>query len=146
MNRLTLKERVSSEIPTASMADIAFLLITFFMVTTVFTATSGIDYGMPKREATTNIQPRESVYIHIRAGGETQVDFRTVIDMDELAGYIKGKLSATQGRKPVIIRCDPNVPYGRMIEILDLLKQLDVKNISIPTETELELWKDYFRD
>ena len=40
------------EIPTASMADIAFLLIIFFMLTTVFSVTKGLDFSMPKEEET----------------------------------------------------------------------------------------------
>ena len=40
----------SSDIPTASMADIAFLLIIFFMVTSVFSATKGLDFTLPKEE------------------------------------------------------------------------------------------------
>lgn len=126
------------------MADIAFMLIIFFMLTTVFTATKGIEYGLPKDEPKTNIQPRESVYVYIQSSGGISVDRRPARDMEELAGYIKGKMDETEGNKPVIIRTDPDVPYGRTIEVLDLLKMLKVKNISIPTQSELELWKDYF--
>ena len=42
--------RVTEEIPSCSMADIAFLLIIFFMVTTVFAAQKGIDFNLPKEE------------------------------------------------------------------------------------------------
>ncbi len=146
MNPYFKTRRVQSEIPTASMADIAFLLIIFFMVTTVFTATRGIDYGLPQREQTNEIQPKESIYIHIRNTGEMTVDFRPVANLTELASYIKAKMQETGGKKPVIIRTDPDVPYGRTIAVLDVLKVLDVRNISIPTETEVEQWKDYFRD
>ena len=45
-----MKERPEAEIPTASMADIAFLLIIFFMVTAVFSATKGLDFALPKEE------------------------------------------------------------------------------------------------
>ncbi len=40
--------QVDDEIPTASMADIAFLLIIYFMVTTTFAATRGIDFSLPQ--------------------------------------------------------------------------------------------------
>ena len=39
------KEREQPEIPTASMADIAFLLIIYFMLTTVFSVTKGLDFS-----------------------------------------------------------------------------------------------------
>jgi len=145
-SRASLRGKLSSEIPTSSMADIAFLLITFFMVTTVFTAIHGIDYGLPKKETSSNIKPQESVYIHLKASGEITLDFVPVSSMEQLAAYIKGKMEQTQGRKPVILRTDPEVPYGVTVEVLDVLKQLNIQNISIPTQTDIELWKDYFRD
>ncbi|MGB9590400.1 MAG: ExbD/TolR family protein, partial [Candidatus Hydrothermia bacterium] len=42
-----------AEIPTASMADIAFLLIIFFMVTTVFAREKGLKLLLPERQAQT---------------------------------------------------------------------------------------------
>ena len=42
------RDRPDDEIPTSSMADIAFLLIVFFMVTTTFTATRGLDFALPE--------------------------------------------------------------------------------------------------
>ena len=44
------REKVPPEIPTSSMADIAFLLIIFFMVTAVFAATKGLEFKLPKEE------------------------------------------------------------------------------------------------
>ena len=40
------KKTVNDEIPTASMADITFLLIIFFMVTNTFAATRGLDFAL----------------------------------------------------------------------------------------------------
>ena len=44
------KRGQEAEIPTSSMADIAFLLIIFFMVTAVFSATKGLTFALPKEE------------------------------------------------------------------------------------------------
>ena len=43
-------KRPLPEIPTASMADIAFLLIIFFMLTAVYSSNFGLEYGLPKNE------------------------------------------------------------------------------------------------
>ena len=42
-----IKKDVSDEIPTSSMADIAFLLIIYFMITTTCAATRGLDFARP---------------------------------------------------------------------------------------------------
>ena len=145
MKSFLRKYREEAEIPTASMADIAFLLIVFFMLTTVFTANKGIEYGIPKKEKTSAIKPEESVYIHIKSDGY-YVDFKKFNSLDEISGYIQRKMEETKFRKPVVIRTDDDVDFQKTVTILDLLKQIGVKNISIPTEEEIEQWKEYFQD
>ncbi len=86
------------------MADIAFLLITFFMVTTVFTAIHGIDYGSPRRMSA-NIKPQERCTFTSWPARTPR--FVPVSSMEQLAAYIKGKMEPDQGRKPVILRTDP---------------------------------------
>ena len=69
------KGEVSSEIPTASMADITFLLIVYFMVMTTFAATRGLDFALPKDDENPPIVDREeSVLIEIQPSGELLVD------------------------------------------------------------------------
>jgi len=46
--KLTKKTKISSDIPTASMPDIIFMLLVFFMVTTVLRQYSGLPVGLPK--------------------------------------------------------------------------------------------------
>ena len=48
--KLDVDTKVSDEIPTASMADIAFLLIIYFMITTTFAATQGLDFQLPQEQ------------------------------------------------------------------------------------------------
>jgi len=55
---------VSDEIPTSSMADITFLLIIFFMVTSTFAATRGLDFALPKDDKNPPIiEKEESVLV-----------------------------------------------------------------------------------
>ena len=60
------KHESDPEIPTSSMADIAFLLIVYFMVTATFAATRGLDFALPKDDDNPPIVEKEdSVLIHI---------------------------------------------------------------------------------
>jgi biopolymer transport protein ExbD len=54
-----------AEIPTASMADIAFLLIIFFMLSTTFSVNMGFDFGIPPKEqqATTESESRPALTV-----------------------------------------------------------------------------------
>ncbi len=145
MKSFLRRYREEAEIPTASMADIAFLLIVFFMLTTVFTANKGIEYGIPKKEKSSTIKPEESIYVHIKKDG-FYVDFKKFNSLEEISGYIESKMEETHFRKPVVIRTDEDVDFQKTVTILDLLNQIGVKNISIPTEEEVEQWKEYFQD
>jgi len=138
---LQIRNRIPAEIPTASMADIAFLLIIFFMLTSVYSSNFGLQYGLPKNEALQNVQPLEAIHILISGEGQYTVD-RKNATLPQIAGYIDEKLKQNP-RKPVIVQTNPDVPYYATIEVLDMLKQLRVENISIPTNSEMEMWRAF---
>jgi biopolymer transport protein ExbD len=140
--RMERKTKITDEIPTTSMADIAFLLIIYFMLTTTFTATRGLDFALPKDEdQPQEIEKEESVLIQIQPGGHLVVDGKAM-PLDQILDYLKPKLERNP-EKPVIIQPDPQTAYGYMVDVFDELRQgkdkgVDVKNISIPTRREIE--------
>ena len=139
------KETVSDEIPTSSMADIAFLLIIYFMVTTTFAATRGLDFSLPPEDDSQPLVEKEdSVLIEIQPGGILMVD-QQQMELGDILDYLKPKLEINQ-TKPVIIRPMENTEYGYMVDVFDELRQakdkigLEVKNVSIPTQREIEMF------
>ena len=142
---------VESEIPTASMADIAFLLIVFFMVTTTFAATKGLDFKLPsddeEEEQPQDAEQEEAVYINVRSEGVV-VDCNP-IELDEILGYLKPKLDAWRD-KPVILHTELDARYMDMVQVYDELAKAkdvlgyDIPNISIPTSTEIDNYVEIF--
>ncbi|HUP24809.1 MAG TPA: biopolymer transporter ExbD [Thermoanaerobaculia bacterium] len=137
------RAKVSDEIPTSSMADIAFLLIIYFMVTTTFTTTRGLDFALPEDDDTPPvIEKEDSVLIEITPGGELIVDQRPML-LADLLDTLRIKLEINP-KKPVIIRPDPSSPYKYMVGVLDELRLAPEKGfpeeirISIPTQREIE--------
>ncbi|MEM1179250.1 MAG: biopolymer transporter ExbD [Acidobacteriota bacterium] len=155
------QHRPDDEIPTSSMADIAFLLIIYFMVTTTFAATRGLDFSLPKEDDTPPIVEKEdSVLIEILPNGDLLVDQKPM-DAGEIVGYLKPKLQ-NNPKKPVIIKPQPESPYGYMVQVFDELRRAKLFdrelvtradrpeltedewdegkdiNISIPTQREIE--------
>lgn len=134
--------RSNAEVPTASMADIAFLLIIFFMLTAVYSTTRGLEFAFPKDDPTqTNVQPEEAIHIKILGVDQFVVD-KSPMTMEQMGAYIQAKMVVVPD-KPVIIQTMAEVPYYVMIDVFDLLKQLEVKNISIPTQTEIQRWRAF---
>jgi biopolymer transport protein ExbD len=145
---MKIKPRLpSSEIPTASMADIAFLLIIFFMVTSVFSATKGLEFTLPKDDEDRPLKKVEAVYIRVYPGGVIQVDGRQM-DVAQILPYLKPKLENWPD-KPVILHTEPQANYQDMILVYDELKGgnkvgVYVKNIAIPTNREIEEYIQFF--
>jgi len=139
------KKEIQSEIFTGSMADISFLLIIYFMITSAFSATRGLDFALPEDTQTPEIKQEDSIDVHVSRGGAIQVD-GTGIALEGLLPYVADKLKQNP-EKPVILRTDPDATYGDMILVFDELRQapdkidMEIKTISIPTRREIEnLW------
>lgn len=155
------QHRPDDEIPTSSMADIAFLLIIYFMVTTTFAATRGLDFSLPKDDDQPPIVEKEdSVLIEVLPNGDLLVDQKPM-SPGEIVGYLKPKLQ-NNPKKPVIIKPQPESPYGFMVQVFDELRRAKIFdrelvtrsdrpeltdeewdegkdiNISIPTQREIE--------
>jgi biopolymer transport protein ExbD len=73
------------------------------------------------------------------------------MELSELLNYLEPKMKEGVGNpnKPVIIRPDPDSEYRYLVDVYDELKQADkrgfyVKNISIPTQREIEEYIEQF--
>jgi biopolymer transport protein ExbD len=138
------RRKIDEEIPTSSMADIAFLLIIYFMVTTTFAATRGIDFSLPQEEDTPLVDKEESVLIEIQPGGVLLVDNKPMV-LEEILDYLKPKLERNP-MKPVIIRAGEMTEYGYMVDVFDEIRQapdkigFEIKNVSIPTQREINMF------
>ncbi len=137
-----------SEIPTSSMADIAFLLIIFFMVTAVFSATKGLEFKLPKDDDKPP-EEEEAVFIKVASDGSILVDCRSM-DLDEILPYLEPKLLRNP-EKPVILYTAAAAEYQFMISVYDILGTpkveedgYKVKNISVPTQSEVQDYINLF--
>lgn len=127
------------EIPTASMADVAFLLIIFFLVASFYSVTRGIQFSLPKHdEAALTAKPEAAVLIEIASNSALTVDSRRMA-LADLKGYIGPKLQRNP-TKSVILQTALEAPYQAMTDVFDELRQIGVRNLVIPTSTELRLY------
>lgn len=122
------KER-SSEIPTSSLADIAFLLLIFFLVTTTIDVDKGIGLVLPPQGEAKEISKKNIANLLINEAGKVMLDERET-DIPMLKNIIKEKI--TQNPNLIIsVKTDENTKYRYYIQVLDQLKQANAKKISI---------------
>ncbi|HXW03961.1 MAG TPA: biopolymer transporter ExbD [Vicinamibacterales bacterium] len=130
---------VPAEIPTASMADVAFLLIIFFLVASFYSVTRGIQFSLPKHdEAALTAEPEAATLIEIASSGQLTVDGRPM-PLQDLRGYLAPKLERNP-TKSVILQTSLDAQYEAMTDVFDELRQVGVQNLVIPTSTELQLY------
>ena len=111
--RLKSKSVQNTGIPTASMADIAFLLIIFFMVTISFEVDK-TQVTLPETDIRIEI-PKQAAYvsvtevgvIHVSSGEEISV---IVPGPDEVLSFAAGVVQ-NDPSKPFVLKADKNVPY-----------------------------------
>ena len=133
------RREVPSEIPTASMADVAFLLIIFFLVASFYSVTRGIQFSLPKHEPEAfTVEPEAAVLIEVAAAGTLTVDQRPMT-LTDLQPYLRERLARNPG-KPVILNTSPEADYSHMTDVFDELRQVGVRRIVIPTHSELSLY------
>jgi biopolymer transport protein ExbD len=127
------RSKVSSEFNTASMSDINFLLLIFFLVSTMFAVEKGLPMALPgkgsqtvklKRDNVLTIQAYENGSIVIRGTGP--------VTMREIQPIIEQKLIQNP-KLVIVIETHPDADYGVMVDILDELRLAKATRISLRT-------------
>ena len=139
--RFKSKLKIDEEINSTSTADIAFLLIIFFMVTTAFGTTRGLEMTLPKKQKTQEVATTEAVLIEIGRGGGITIDGTPSL-VSDIQPYLELKL-ARNPNKFVLVKSDLAARYQALVSVIDELRQAAVKNISIPTQREIQRWEQY---
>jgi biopolymer transport protein ExbD len=129
------KKRVSGEIPTASMADIAFLLLIFFLTTTVFDEEKGLQIVLPEQAETVEVSQKNVLHIVIQANGVVRLKRgespqEQLVQPNEISSI--WRLEVSQNPNLIAaVKTDPSAPYKRMIDVLDALQSANAERISL---------------
>ncbi len=133
--------RQTAMIPTASMADIAFLLIIFFMYSTTFS----VDRTSVELPASVVQQMVEKDAAIIAITSDNQINIsdgieesKPIHNMKELEESISDIVRRFPGRQ-FIIKCDRNAPYRYFDKIYEFLLQNKVQNVALLTVKKSEL-------
>jgi biopolymer transport protein ExbD len=128
------KARIPASIPTASTADIAFLLNMFFMVTTIFKLEEGLAITMPRSTAGEKVPKEKAAHVWIDADGMISMD-DLIISVNDLEPILVRRLE----ENPLLIvafNADQNTPYKVMNDAMDRLKLASALRVSFTTIAE----------
>ena len=118
------------EFQAASMADLGFLLLVFFIVTTVFAIEQGIPLVLPGR-AQTATRLKESEIFEIRVGRDGSVEAAGhAVDVGAVRSLVEQRI-ARHPEVVVVLMTAPEANYGQMVAVLDQIKLARCRRISL---------------
>ncbi len=116
MARFARTANVENAIPTGSMADIAFLLLIFFIVTTIFRIEQGLNVVLPRAEAGEKLPRQNLANIYIDTAGDVSID-DVIVRMTDVEPLLVIKLQ--ENSKTVVgLKFAQAVPYRLVPECL----------------------------
>jgi len=130
-----------ANIPTASTGDVAFLIMIFFMSTSMFAKEKGLKIVLPEppppgQESQVKIPPKNLLNVDVNPQGQVQVSLASepekaqYVDIPQLRELVVNRLAAN---KDLVIsfRVSRGAPYRVMIDVFDQLKLAKAERISL---------------
>ena len=134
------KSKVASEIPDSSLADVAFLLLIFFMVSTVFRKETPREIEMPEAAATQRVDEKRKDILHLWVEPDGSVFINDAnVPMQNVSDVVQPEFVRSDQRLVVAIRADRAVPYGTINEITEELRDAGALRVNFATNFEQRL-------
>ena len=129
------KSKVSDKVPSSSMADIAFLLLIFFLVTTTFPKDKGLAIVLPEQVEEVQVSQKNIIHIIIQANGI--VDLKRgespqvqQVRPNDIEGIWRQEV-AENDNLIAAVKTHPDAPYKFMLDVLDALHIAGAERISL---------------
>jgi len=129
------RERSEPEIPSASLPDIVFQLLIFFLVTTTIDVDKGLDLVLPPPgDVEIEIQSKNIANILINDAGQILID-EELVPVEEVDNIIRNKLLEND-KLIVSVKTARKTKYDIYIRVIDQLKRAGATRISIAEPEE----------
>jgi biopolymer transport protein ExbD len=133
MGRKVREPEEDAQIDMTPMLDIVFIMLIFFIVTTVFVKQAGIDVNKP--EGVTAVQYKNAnIFIAITEDGDVWMD-RREISADAVRANLE-KLLLEQPTDVVFIQADTKSKHGVVIDVMDQVKAAGIDRVSVAVRGE----------
>ena len=132
--KFSRKTKISSEIPTSSMPDIIFMLLIFFMVTTVLREYSGLPVNIPKAEKIEKLKgKRHTAHIWVSKEGLVSINDR-LFAVEDVAKIMYDK-RVSDPQVIVSLKADEEAKMGLISTIHEELREADALKLNYSTKT-----------
>jgi biopolymer transport protein ExbD/biopolymer transport protein TolR len=119
----------------APLVDVIFLLVIFFAVSTTFLESSGLKLQLPESSATTEREVKE-IAVFVGADGEVVFEDESLTH-EELGSRLQQVLEDSD-RKVVVLRADTGTPHGKVVQVIDLIKDAGAEALTVATRAKAQ--------
>ncbi|MFH1090931.1 MAG: biopolymer transporter ExbD [Pseudomonadota bacterium] len=133
------RRRKEPSIEMAPLIDVVFLLLLFFMVTTQFASLPGIKLTLPGIKPGAPVTATSKIEIHLTTAGDLYVAGNPVAK-DGLADALK-RLVVDPESAVVVLMADENVPHGRVVGLMDVIRRQGLKRVVLAAKWTKEAEK-----
>ncbi|MFC1575616.1 ExbD/TolR family protein [Gemmatimonadota bacterium] len=137
---LDRKSKAASEIPSSSLADIAFLLLIFFMVTTVFRTSKERDIDWASAAATEKIDEKVKNILNIWVERDGKIWINDQMrSMEEVSDIVAPLYAQSERHLVISVRADRETPYSLIHLVQEELVAAGVVRVVFATELERQM-------
>jgi biopolymer transport protein ExbD len=133
-DKTKIQSRVS--IPTASMGDIAFLIMIFFMTSSMFAKEKGLKMVLPEKGQAIKIKAENILTVAVNPAGQVLVGDQ-IVSIPEVRDIIVKRL-AENSELAIALRVSRKAPYRAMVDVFDQLKLAKAERVSLLHVPQLE--------
>jgi biopolymer transport protein ExbD len=112
------------------MLDLAYVLLIIFIIMTT-ASVQGIKVDLPKASSSTSLAKPQTKAITVSDSGQIFLDAYPV-SLDELENRLR-TAKATNPDFPIVLKGDSTVQYQKVMDVLDLLRRLDLSQVGLVT-------------
>lgn len=125
------KTKVEGKIPMSSLPDIVFLLLIFFMVSSVFKEFSGLPVKLPTARRIEKLQGKRDVaYMWVSKDGAVSIDDRIIPLKDVSQVMYKKRIDVMNPLRVVSMKIDAGTEMGVVTDIHEELRDADALNVN----------------
>ena len=124
------EDKPYDEINITPMLDLAYVLLVIFIIMTT-AAVQGIKVDLPKASSTVSLSKPKTKAITINNAGDVFMDAYPVT-LPDLETRLR-TAKALDPDFPVVVRGDATVQYQKVMDVLDLLRRLDLNKVGLVT-------------
>lgn len=124
-----------SEPNVVPLCDILLVLLIIFMVVTPMIK-KGANVSLPEA-ANTKDQPESSamITVHVQEDGTVYLDDKVVDSLQALVQQIEDRMEEKkQNENKVLLRADHKVPYGKVTQVMDLIRRAQIEVVGLITQ------------